>query len=275
MKKLLSILLVSIFLFSLVACSSDSGKEIIVNYENVEKQKEPPTLNVMYGDNSVDPTITIDEKTRFIDIVNSTPTREGYEFAGWYSDSAFTDRIDPKAITKAQYSRGYAYAKWITVDTVSYNVRTDEASITDSGRENQTMDVVYLGSDFNFADLKNAGYGKVKITVKVDIAEIDDGYQYVFLYKDSNCASSSANSLMDLYDKYVFGEEEDDPSLLFGQQFDHYPEGTDTSPKTYSFDAVIDVTNLKDNLYIRYGASGKGGDTWKCSNVVVTVTPVK
>ena len=124
-------------------------------------------------------------------------------------------------------------------------------------------------------DLKRAGYTKITVALSADVCEIDDGYQYIFLYSNTKCASNDISSVMDFYDKYVFGEESSDPSLLYMHKFEHAPGVADSSIQTVSFEVTLDLARLTDDLYVRYGASGKNDDDWMNSNVCVTVIPEK
>lgn len=255
MKKIIALTLV---ILALVPMLFSCGSKVVVNTNG--------------GDVNV-PNI---EKAELSDIVSTTPTRDGYVFAGWYSDASFTDYIKPNAITDAQEKAGTAYAKWIIVpESRTYGVRTEECSITDSGRINQKLDKVGIAEDYNITDLIRAGYTSFKVTVKYTACEVDDGYQYVMLYKDENCISSS-KSLIGLVDKYVFGEgEEEDPSMLVSHQFEHDPDSANTEWKDYEFEETVKLSDMKEELYIRYGASGNGDDTWKNKDIIVTVVPVK
>jgi hypothetical protein len=103
--------------------------------------------------------------------------------------------------------------------------------------------------------------------------EVNDGYQYVFLYKDGVLPDTEMD-LMEFYDKYVFGEStEEDPSLLHAFKHEHGPGEKDTSWDRVTFKKSLRISDLKNDLYIRYGASGKDEDNWENRNVVVTITP--
>jgi uncharacterized repeat protein (TIGR02543 family) len=262
MKKVVFFLMWVLLLTSLSSCGFSS-----------DQRKEPAEIIIDAGGGSH---ISIDENTTFETVLKSKPSKDGYVFVGWFSDSGYSDYIDPQNITNKQYSAGYAYAKYIQETSSTSELRQYTATITDSGRKNQQMDVVPLGAnrDFTVLDLKRAGISHVKVTVTLDLCEVDDGYQYVFLYKDTSLPKET-DSLMDFYDKYVFGETTDeDPSLLYVFKYEHGPGEQNTAWNTVTFDVTLAVSNLKDDLYIRYGASGKNDDTWKNENIVVTVTPI-
>lgn len=264
-------------LLSLLACGTNSDTNTT---PETTTPQEPPQININIGSDVTLPSPD-NESLKFADAVKLKPTREGFVFAGWYSDEALTDYIIPEHITYTQYTKGTLYPKWIKVDPVSYNVRTETATITDSGRSKQKMDIVYL-NEFNMTDLKRAGYTKLQITVSYDACEVDDGYQYVFLYQDENCAQpkDEENSLADMIwgdslDEILGNKDPGDPTLLYTHKGEHGSGKKDTSWGTHTFTVPVSVENIIDNLYIRYGASGKDEDNWKCKNIIVTVTPIQ
>ena len=263
MKKTIALILVLCTICSLCISFTSCGN----------KSKE---ITINYGGGQGDNNLVVDKNTEFEDFVRSIPTKEGYVFAGWYSDAMYTDYIDPYRISKTQLKNGTAFAKFILVpESVNYNVRTDTITITDSGRKNQKMDIVQISEDYSVKDLIRAGYKSLKITLTASVCEVDDGYQYIFLYSDTNCADNDVSSLMDIYDKYVFGNDSEDPSLLYAHKFDHGVDKVDTSWGNISFTINIDLIKLKDDLYIRYGASGKNDDDWRNKDIFVTVQPIK
>lgn len=261
MKKLISVLcLLCMCAVALLSMSGCGAKPIIINYAG----------------GVADANIPINEKTDIETIVQTIPTREGYVFAGWYSDPNYTSYINPLGVTKQQKKAGTVHAKWITVeDSVTYGVRENTVTITDTGRSKQQLDKVGIVDDYNITDLIRAGYKTLNVKVTLTLCEVDDGYQYIFLYSDENCKDSSISSLMDIYDKYVFGNDKEDPSLLYGHQYEHGPDSANTAWDTISFEVTIELSKLKDDIYIRYGASGNKADTWKNKDVIVTVEPKK
>ncbi len=150
------------------------------------------------------------------------------------------------------------------------SVRTDAANITDSGRASQKMDVVFLSDYFDVKAAYSAGYTKLQVTIDFEAKEVDDGYQYVFLYSDTKCKGNS------FFDKVVdeFYDPQD-PSLLYEYRFEHGGTGKNTEWGAHSFSASLRMDRLKDDLYIRYGASGQGNDSWQNRNIVVTFRAVR
>ena len=217
---------------------------------------------------------TLSPEEEFEKTVRSIPTAGGYTFAGWYSDKAYTDYIDPYRITASQYAKGTAYAKWIVPVPQQHTVRMSSVTITDSGRKNQQMDVVYINDAWTLTDLIHAGYQTLTVTVSLDVSEVNDGYQYVFLYKDTSCPATEPDGLLDAVDQFVNGSP-DDTALLHPHKFEHTPGAKDTNWATETFTVQIPITKLEENLYIRYGASGSEEDDWLNKNVTVTLTPKK
>ncbi|MBO5354854.1 MAG: InlB B-repeat-containing protein [Clostridia bacterium] len=254
MKKLLIVLLLASSLLSLFACG-----------------KEPVMYDLVGGMM----TATLTEDADLADVVATVPTKEGFVFAGWYSDAAYTDYINSRSITKAQKNANRAFAKWITVaESTEYAVRSDVVTITDGGRQKQRLDQILISDDYNITDLKRAGYSSLKIKVAMDICEVDDGYQHIFLYKNENCISEDT-SLSDVIDKYVTGDTEKDPNLLYEHKYEHVPSEVDTNWSEISFETTVQLDKLERDLYLRYDASGNKEDDWLNKNVVVTITPIK
>ncbi len=159
-------------------------------------------------------------------------------FLGWYTDKNFTTR--KTSISSTSTGTVYLYAKWrYDKDNPS---RYGTYTITDSGRFNQSYDQFSIAlSSYN--DLVNIGIKYLAITLKINMWEVDEGYQYIFIYDG---AGNDANLLWDT-------------EIIFGGG------GIDTTPGVEEFQIYIPIEQLKDVqfLYIRYGASGWFGDTWR------------
>lgn len=175
-------------------------------------------------------------------------SKEGYEFVRWNTSiNNVTNNINVKA-------------EWVKIETHTINVRTTEATITDSGRYKQKMDTVRVVDYFNLKDLKDAGYTRFKVTIQFEAKEIDDGYRHVFFYSSS---------------------DHDDSYCLNGKDGIEFELGPGSVQKTYTkeeFTCYIDLTKLNEYLYIRWGASGSGAfnnDDWVNKNVVIILTPSK
>ena len=158
----------------------------------------------------------------------------------------------------------------LPTDPITVTVRTETAKITDSGRASQKMDVLLLSDYFDVDAAVSAGYTKLSVTFTFDVRELDDGYQYVFFYADKNCKGNS------FFDKVV-DEFYDpaDPSLLYEYRLEHGGSKKNTSWGSHTFTTTLKLSRLIDDLYIRYGASGKYNDDWENKNIVVTFQLVK
>ncbi len=208
------------------------------------------------------------ENPAVAEIIATTPEKEGYIFGGWYSDKEMTKLVTEESDLSEVED---LYAKWITAEKKTYTVREEEATITDSGRKRQHLDVVNLPADYDYQGLLYAGYKTLEIKVSLDIREKDDGYQYVFLYRSENCVDTG--SAINIISGALFGKDDSDPELLCGYMFEHGAGSKNTSWSTHSFSSSISLKDLEEKLYIRYGASGTFDDTWYNKNVTITVEP--
>jgi hypothetical protein len=135
-----------------------------------------------------------------------------------------------------------------------YSVRTTELEVTDDSQFTQyyddiNFDYIYDG-DYDLDALYAQGYRTMVIEITMDIREVNDGYQHIFIYN-----GTYSNSV-----------------LLRSIKFEHYPGTNNTTYKTYTFYIEIDLASVTDNVfYIRYGASGLFSDTWRNKNAKVQV----
>jgi len=121
--------------------------------------------------NSANPT-TYSIKTNTITLKN--PTRSGYSFKGWYSDSKFTKRVTK--ITKGSTGNLILYAKW---GKASYNVKFDLNGGT--GTAPSTMKCT-CGKSYSF-EMVNAvktGYTFAGWNTKADGTGTNLGYRGTF-----------------------------------------------------------------------------------------------
>ena len=160
------------------------------------------------------------------------------KFLGWYTDDSFTTQ--KTSISSTNSGPVNLYAKWrYDKDNPS---RSGTYTITDSGRFNQSYDQFTIGlAEYN--DLVNIGIEYLAITLKINMWEVDEGYQYIFIYD-----GSGSNDTLLWETKITFGGS-----------------GKDTTPGVKEYQIYIPIDKLKDvqYLYIRYGASGAFGDTWR------------
>ena len=171
----------------------------------------------------------------------------------------------PPASSGSSDDNSYVAPITVPSEPITVTLRTESAKITDSGRASQKMDKLLLSNYFDVKAAYKAGYTKLHVTFTFDVREIDDGYQYVFFYSDTNC---KGNSFLDKIIDEVYDPE--DPSLLYEYRLEHGGTKKNTSWGTHTFSTTIKMSRLKDDLYIRYGASGKYDDDWQNKNVIVT-----
>ncbi len=123
-------------------------------------------------------------------------------------------------------------------------IRTVPYTITDDGRFNNDYDTINFNTIFgeSVLSLKQKGYTKVSITLEFYAYEINDGYQYFWIY-----------------DRYA-----SNGTSLYGQQFEHNHGDQDSTSRRYIFSNIeFDLDDIIDNtIYVRHGASGSGSDTW-------------
>lgn len=152
--------------------------------------------------------------------------------------------------------------------TLNLDVRSYEATITDTGRVHQKMDIVYL--DYNYGGLNDLGYYWLEVIVTLTAREVHDGYQYLFLYNTSECQSSAESLIENFIPKAGDSIKQ---GMLFKEQFEIGPGYKKTSWEERSFRFYVPVGNMVDNLYLRYGANGILSDTWVNKDIRVSVTP--
>ncbi len=158
----------------------------------------------------------------------------------------------------------------VNIEPVSVLVRDTEATITDEGRAKQKMDVVYL--DYDYKGLMDLGYMYLDINITLQAKEVDDGYQYIFLYNTPDCQSVAESILED----YIPGIGDNaKKGLLAESQFEIGPGEVWDTYELRKFHFQVSTGNMIDYLYIRYGASGKKKDTWRNKDVHVDIQPIK
>ncbi len=195
------------------------------------------SANVVYG-----------EKVRL-----PKPSREGYLFGGWYVNGAkVTDgsgngdvwRLDGAALATARWLKSSATFS----DSESY-------VITDSGRDDQHKDRVDLSALLGapIADYIAAGATKLQVYYSVEIAEINDGYQYLFLSNDSRGKTFSS-------------------ALLFTECIQHGVLHKDCNSYLHEGVVTVPLCKVADTVYLLYGASGWLDDDWNRNSVKVTFT---
>lgn len=170
-------------------------------------------------------------------------------FLGWYTDMNFNTKVTSIS-TSATGNKTY-YAKWrYDAGRLSrggtYTI-TDVDPYTEEYRDN-----IHLGLKSNnlYQELKDIGIKYIYLEFKLQIREINDGYQEVLIYKDTSPTSNPIWSLTNI---------------------EHDPGGTNTTPAYYIWTCTFSIDDLKDCnfLYVRYGAHGFGADTWVTERLYV------
>lgn len=186
------------------------------------------------------------------DFALPVPAREGYIFGGWYVDGERITDGKGFGLTAWNFDAAQiATARWLLQKTVF----SDSTSyvITDSGRANQHMDEVQLSKLLGapLSDYAAIGAKTVEMRFSVEIAEIEDGYQYVFLSNDTLGKN--------------FSDE-----LLFTECIQHGVFTVDTTLYAHEFVKRIPISQLADTFYILYGAGGISADDWNRNSIEVT-----
>ena len=140
------------------------------------------------------------------------------------------------------------------VTTGFETIRTEAKRITDSGRFNQHMDIVNFNEyNIDLTAMKENGYKSVSFYIQLNVREIDDGYQYLFLF-NSPIASNNY--------------------LLSELRFEHTPGKKDTNWRVHGenelmFENIPIDKFINNEFVIRYGASGKYEDTWENNDLKI------
>lgn len=123
-------------------------------------------------------------------------------------------------------------------------------TITDAGRFENRADVVkisklYWGEGIDLSEMYQNGYNTLVLEIQMEVNELDDGYQYIFIYDDL---------------------ERD--SWLAGGKFEHGSGYLKSEKTIYYFYIELNISDITNNDFvIRYDASGKNDDDWQCNNV--------
>ena len=132
-------------------------------------------------------------------------------------------------------------------------IRTSTQKITHSGQFNQHFDVVSFNSyGIDLNTMKQEGYKTINFLIRLDVREIDDGYQHISLFSSANQSNNY---------------------LIASRQFEHSP-GKDTTWWTH-FEGELRFNNISINEFvnnqfiIRYDASGNNNDTWENKNLKI------
>ncbi|MCL2599231.1 MAG: InlB B-repeat-containing protein [Firmicutes bacterium] len=190
----------------------------------------------------------------------ANPTAQYRKFEQWTKDKAGSQPFDFGQAVSAHMT---LYAQWGYNDPETgkgqTTVRPEEKQATAHhqtwGQDNAYDTVDFAKFDLDKRLLQSLGYTYLQITVTLSVAEIDDGYQYVNLYKTSK----------------VDGEP------MVQKSFEHGRLYKETSwwDHTVAFrPKPIDYFD-DTSFVIRYGSSGSGKNAWKHREIRILVTAVK
>ncbi len=136
---------------------------------------------------------------------------------------------------------------------IEETIRTSKYEIDDSGRFKNPYDEINFNQLFNknVEELKLEGYTKVAMIIEFYAYEINDGYQYFWVYNGNQDTSKN----------------------LYGKEFEHKPGSKDGTARKYIFnDIEFNLSDMITNrVYIRYGAAGSGEDNWVNYNLKVNI----
>lgn len=190
------------------------------------------------------------------------PTRSSHEFQGWYCNFDFTDK-KITVLTKGNMGDITLYAKWYHSEVIfssdnSWTVKDDD--------KNQFTNYSLI-PNFSEEELRyysENGY-KIKITLSLDIVEVNDGYQEIYVSTEKYINWSNAT--------HIFA-----PSSILWAVTNHETvrggkgKGTLKKDIDLTVNQIIALLNGSKNIFITFGANGGGGDTWIASNLSVKVT---
>ena len=173
-----------------------------------------------------------------IELKDSYSAYETYNiFAGWW-DISYTNKYND---TTEGYSGNLDLYGKVTIKGIK--LITLEYKITDSGRYRQNYDTINIEDicGISLEELKRRGYTTITISINIKMKEIDKGTQYIFLY---TC------------------EKESDDYLVETKEINGLSKDYEIKKLVY----IVDINKLEsNNLYIRFGASGKFSDDWRTS----------
>ncbi len=152
--------------------------------------------------------------------------------------------------TRGSELAGFVYNYVVPEQTSLQTVFEDEKVIKDNGVLSNPYDVVYF-SDFgiDLAAAKEQGYKSLTFYVRLNVKEVNDGYQYIYLYSSPvsntayNCGVPTTGS----------------------NKFEHKTGSKDTNWGMHEFTFEnVDINRFNEGMFvIRYNASGDGDDDWK------------
>ena len=183
-----------------------------------------------------------------IEVVDGTTPWDGFEVVLHYQQT-YNGKVLEMGQTKI-----LAFLQTDIARTYTYKDSKNDMKVTDSA----TALAPYQLSPVNFQNLKKLGYTKIKMTVSVDIAEIDDGWQELYIYIDNDNNSSN-------------GKE----TIFSKNNIEHGAGHKDTSWWAHKFNIEVDINKLIEKPYIVMAGKAHGyfGDTWNWGTTYITYTP--
>ena len=168
-----------------------------------------------------------------------------HSFKGWYSDIYFTNKVT--SIPQGSFGNKMLFAKW---SIEKEYVRNSTYTISDSSWINNSYDTIsiLMLTGFTKDQLLNFGYDELLISFTINIWEVNDGYQKIFLYD----GDSSNNYLL----KEI--------NIQHGIGFKN------TETENYEFSYSINLNDLSSNIItIAYTATGAFNNQWNNDGLLV------
>lgn len=152
-------------------------------------------------------------------------------------------------------------AKFNFVNSSSYvtdniTIRSNTVYTNGATQSSNSYDVVSFANYYDLTAnlMSSIGYDTVDIKLTIDIAEINDGYQIIRIYKNSETGTDN---------------------LLWEKTIQHGPGYKLTSYSTYTYtisDIPISSLLSSNSIYVRYDADGWWGNKWNCKNLKIELT---
>lgn len=205
----------------------------------------------------------------FIEAVNygdsvSLPVKQGMNpgMECYYSCTVNSSTIKLKAPTSYGNVQGDMHFT-SSIEPYFWHVRGTQVTITDDHYTENVSDVCstsYFMNGQTMYQLRQQGYTRIKITIRIEVREIDDGYQHIVVTAADG--GTSAPVLLDL-------------------QFEHGPGYKEQGVLTHTVTGYINLSAIPQTitsnsaLRLWYYGSGTFSDDWVCHNVWVNCEFVK
>ena len=196
MKKILSVITIMLMAFVLFACKGD---KLTINFDSNG------------GSEVTKMEVSIDDLGKFI--LPANPTKEGYEFKGWYLDPEFKDEFESLTGIKDSIT---LYAKWEEIT----NVNEFEVSFNTNG-----------GSEVALQKVSENGL----VTKPEDPTK--EGYTFVGWFEDES-----------LENEFNFDTKITESKTLYAKWEKAEPEIPEQLALNYAFDTVLNYVNGEQKL---------------------------